>query len=123
MKKDPAQAGDLRFRVLFQKMAAGDATYGTADGAWQDQFTRWARIIQQRGGEEVQAQRLAGTQPAIIIVRYDSQTKTITPAWRALHQVDGQTVATYALKTAVDVEGDRKFWTMQATSGDADGAN
>jgi hypothetical protein len=74
-----------------------------------------------RGGEAVQAQRLAGTQPAIIIVRYDSQTRTITPAWRAIHQVDGQAVATYALKTAVDMEGDFKFWTMMAEAGAADG--
>lgn len=121
MNKEPAKAGDLRCRVLFQKMAAGDATYGDADGAWQDQFTRWARIIQQRGSEEVQAQRLKGVQPAIIIVRYDSETKTITPAWRCIHQVDGVAVATYALKTAVDMEGDRKFWTMQAVAGVADG--
>jgi SPP1 family predicted phage head-tail adaptor len=119
--KDPARAGDLRFRVLFQKMAAGDATYGTADGPWQDQFTRWASIKILRAGENVQAQRLAGIKTAVIIVRYDSSTKTIGAAWRAIHLVDSQAVETYALKSAADMEGQRKFWTMMAETGAADG--
>jgi SPP1 family predicted phage head-tail adaptor len=116
--KPAARAGELRFRVRFDKKVAVEDPAGGSTETWTAQFTRWADIRQQRGGEGVQAQRLQGTQPALIIVRYDSETNLIEPSWRAVRVVDDEDRETYDLKTAVDMEGDRQFITMQAVSGD-----
>jgi SPP1 family predicted phage head-tail adaptor len=118
--KPAAKAGQLKFRVRFDKKVETEDPAGGSTTAWVAQFTRWADIRQQRGGEGVQAQRLQGTQPALIVVRYDSESLLIEPSWRAVRVVDDITKETYDLKTAVDMEGDRQFITMQAVSGDPD---
>lgn len=118
--KIAARAPDLRSRIRFDKPSDQEHPAGGKRRGWVAQGIRWAQIIQQRGGEGVQAQRLAGTQPAIIIVRFDSLTVQIDPSWRAVHISDGEVVRGYALKTAVDMEGGRQYITMQAVSGDAD---
>lgn len=114
------KAVNLRFRVRFDKLIGTDAPAGGATETWEEQFTRWAEIIQQRGGEGVQAQRLQGTQPAIIIVRSDSDTRQIDVSWRAVWVKDGEPHRIYALKTCEDMEGERGFITMQAVNGEPD---
>jgi SPP1 family predicted phage head-tail adaptor len=119
--KPAAKTGELDKRVRFDKqVSTGSAAAGGETLQWQPQFTRWARIINQKGGEGVQSQRLQGTQPAIIIVRYDSATLLIEPSWRAVRVVDGVDRDVYALKTAVDMEGRNQFISMQAVSGEPD---
>jgi head-tail adaptor len=114
--------GAMRARVTFEVKTEQDGPGGGVRSAWVRQFTRWARVIPQRGGEEVQAQRLAGVQPVLIIVRNDSDTQKITPDWRAVETVRGGKKRYYALKTAEDMERCGEFITCQAVAGAADGA-
>lgn len=117
-------AGDLRFRVRFDKwVAIGDDPGGGSKMGWQGQFTRSADIKPMKGGEGVVAARLSGTQPVLIIVRFDSQTCTIDPSWRAVEVRNTIPVRFYALKTAEDMERRRMFITMTAVAGDADGGD
>ncbi len=74
-----------------------------------------------RGGEGVQAQRLVGTQPVLIIVRSDSESREITSDWRAVEMKDGTAVRYYALQLVEDMERERKFITMIAEAGEPDG--
>jgi len=75
------EAGDLNRRVTFRRPTT-DAD-GEAAG-WSDVVTRDARIQALKGGENVQASRMAGRQPVIIIVRRDTLTKGIDNAWQAV---------------------------------------
>jgi head-tail adaptor len=117
----PAKSGDLRFIVRFYKQIEEAAEGGGTVSAWQNQFERRADIRPLRGGEGVQAQRLVGTQPVIIIVRSDSETRQVTSDWRAVEMKDGEAVRYYALKTAEDMERQRRFITMVAEAGLPDG--
>jgi SPP1 family predicted phage head-tail adaptor len=116
----PANSGDLRFRVRFDKQTETADPYGGTVSAWTEQFTRWADIRPMKGGEGVQAQRLVGTQPVLILVRYDSETKTIDPSWRAVEMLNDEPIRYYGLKTAEDMERQRQFITMIAEAGAAD---
>jgi SPP1 family predicted phage head-tail adaptor len=76
-------AGELREQVAFDTpRAAKDVPGGVAADTWDEAFKRSARIRPLTGSEPVIAQRLTGVQPVVVTVRYDSQTKTVTPAWR-----------------------------------------
>jgi SPP1 family predicted phage head-tail adaptor len=112
---------DLKFRVRFdmQPFEAGNPSGGVL-GNWKEQFTRWAHIGPMQGRETVMAQRLVGIQPTLIVVRYDVQTVHITPAWRAVEVRGDRPVKYYALKTAEDMERERRFITMLAVAGDPD---
>jgi len=122
--KTPASAADLRFRVRFDKKVEQSDPGGGTVSAWSmlgtGSFIRWADIRPMRGGEEIQAQRLTGTQPVIIIVRADSSIKTVDPSWRAVRVTDGTDGDTYALKTAQDMEMGNQFITFMGVAGDAD---
>lgn len=92
-------SGDLRDRLQFEKRIASADDYGNPGaGEFTPQFIRRAEIVPLRGGEEVIAARLQGTQPIRIRIRYDSETASITPEWRAVDVSSGQA---YAIKTVV----------------------
>lgn len=117
----PANIGDLRWRVRFDRQTEqADPAGGTLSG-WETQFYRAAKIEAIRGGESVQAQRLQGTQPVLIIVRFGSQTRLITSDWRAVEILNGVPVRYYAIKTAEDMERERTYITILAVQGEADG--
>lgn len=118
--KPPVKTGDLKYRFRFDQPTTTDDPAGGKINGWEEYCTRRAAMLPQRGGEGVQAQRLQGVQPAILIVRYDSKTSAITPDMRAVLLKDGEDDRTFAIKTAMDMEGERQFITMQAVSGDAD---
>lgn len=118
--KPPVRTGDLKFRVRFDRKDSTEDPAGGIVRGWVEHCTRQAAIINQRGGEGVQAQRLQGTQPAIIIVRKDSQTAAIQPSMRAVLLRDGSPMAYYDIKTAADMEGERQFISMQAVIGEPD---
>lgn len=110
-----SNAGDLRDRLRFEQRAVLDDGYGNpVSGEFAEQFSRWAEVKPMRGGEDVLAARLQGTQPIMIRVRYDSLTKTITPEWRA---VDVRNGTVYAIRTAVDMERRRMWIEMMAEAG------
>jgi len=112
-----SRAGDMNDRLRFESRKATDDGYGNeVAGPWTAQFTRWADIWTMRGGEEVHASRLQGIQPLRIIVYSDSETRTITPEWRA---VDTRSGAIYAIKAVVDEERRGQYLTLDAVLGEA----
>lgn len=90
-------AGDLSRRVTFQKRGPDENQDPLGD--WVDVYTCAAKVVSVKGGETVQAQRLAGNQPAVIVVRRCGDTRDIDNAYRA---VDARDLARGVL-TAWDV--------------------
>lgn len=117
---DPTYSGKMIFRVRFDKQVSVPADGGGVQTDWLPQFTRWSDIRPMRGGEGIQAQRLVGTQPALLIVMADSSTKQIDPSWRAVELKNNQPVHYYAIKTAADMERKNKYITMVVVEGDPD---
>lgn len=74
------RAGKLKDRISFdQPTYDGDGLrVGWNEGA----FECWAAIRYLRGGETVQAARLAGRQPAVITVRLSSDAEDVTTDWK-----------------------------------------
>lgn len=58
--------------------------------------------------------RLQEVQPALIIVRFDAETATITAAWRL---IDARSGMIYNIRTAADMERRRRFITMLCEAG------
>lgn len=112
-------AGDFRSTVRLEKRAAStDQFDNETTGDWEAQFTRRAYIGPMKGGETVIAQRLEGRQPAVIVLRHDAETKTITNDWRAIEiRHDGSEV-TYAIHDVRDMENRRKHVTLLCAAGD-----
>lgn len=107
--------GRLKERVRFECRTNVDDGYGNKiSGPWTAQFTRRAQYLMRAGSEATIAARLEGQQPVTIIVRFDEQTKTITPAWRA---VDVNTGRIYAIRAAEDMGRKRAWWTMVCIEG------
>ena len=86
-------AGQLRERVEFELRATIDDGYGNpVSGDWVGAFLDdsspqvnkkfAARIKPARGGESIQAARLAGHQPVLITVRSTINTRTVKTEWR-----------------------------------------
>ncbi|MDB5733343.1 MAG: phage head-tail adaptor [Variovorax sp.] len=110
-------SGDLRDRMRFERRAVTADEYGNdVAGAFEPQFTRWAQLVPARGSEQVIASRLEGVQPVTVRVRWDSQTGSITPDWRA---VDTRSGRVYAIKTAADPDRRRQWMEMLCVSGEA----
>ena len=91
------------------------ATATRCRGDFAEQFQRCAGFIMKPGSESVLAARLQGQQPVTIIVRFDSQTRTIGTDWRA---VDVRTGIAYAIKAAEDMDRKRQWWTMVCVAGE-----
>jgi head-tail adaptor len=121
MTKIPTAPGKMRARVRFDAMEPmGEDPGGGYVMGWVAKCTRWAEIRPLQGREEVLAQRLQGVQPVLIIVRLDDVTQTIRTDWRAVELKGETVVATYALKTACDMERGGAFMTMMAEAGAPD---
>lgn len=117
----PTNAGRLKSRVRFEKRSAAlpDA-YGTVEGDWVEQFTRRAEVKPLKGAESVIAARLQGRQPAVMVVRRDSETKAITTDWRAVEIMPGDE-RTYNIRGVDDMERDNRWITLLCEAGVADG--
>ncbi|WP_336800805.1 phage head closure protein [Kaistia sp. MMO-174] len=112
-------AGELRERVAFDRRAAVDDGYGNmVAGDWQEQFVVWARIQPLKGGEGVQAARLAGTQPVIIRVRSSSSTRQIRTDWRAR---DARIGTLFNITSMANMDEKGAYLDLLATSGEAVG--
>lgn len=108
-------AGSLKHRLRFEARSLTSDGYGNVEGDFATVFTRQAQIIPLKGGEAVMAARLTGTQPIIIRVRRDSQTRQIEADWRA---VDERTEEVYALKSPpTDMEDRGAYLDILAESG------
>ena len=117
------KASDLRFSVGFEQQApVADPAGGTA-AAWSRKFERRAEIKPLKGNETVTAGRPNGVQPVQITVRFDSDTRRIDPAWRAVELVNGAPVAYYSITSAEDMDRGRQWLTILAIAGTADGGD
>jgi SPP1 family predicted phage head-tail adaptor len=103
-----------RERVRFERRQDTDDGYGNTVSDWLPQFERPAQFIMRPGSEAVTAARLEGRQPIKVIVRYDTQTSTVTPDWR-LVDLNGNRVL--AIVAADDMDRQRRWWTMECLAG------
>jgi head-tail adaptor len=110
----------VRFDVQVEVPIEGGGTGFEWSTAETGSVTRWAAIEYLKGGEEVMSQRLQSIQPALIRVKLDTSTLTITPAWRAILVDGGTDGTTFALKSVADMEGQRRELTILAEAGAAD---
>lgn len=87
------RAGELTERFRFEKRRdsspEGDG-FGNFEAEWQVQFTVAAKLRFRRGGEDVLAARLAGTQPAILTIRVSRQAWEIRSDWRCVNDRTGE---------------------------------
>ena len=74
------RAGNLKHRISFDEPTydGDELRVGWNEGA----FECWASIRYLRGGETVQAARLAGRQPAVVTVRLPSEAANVTADWK-----------------------------------------
>lgn len=116
----PKGAGDLRQRVYFERRVEADDGYGNPVGAWSPlNITRAASLLPTRGGEVVQSDRLTGRVQWDCWVRSDSGTRSIQTGDRMVDARD--TSRTFNVGFIGDMDGDRTWLLIQATSGVADG--
>lgn len=117
-------AGELRERVTFEKRTAVDDGYGNMSGDWAGAFLDdsspqvnkqfAARIKPARGGESIQAARLAGHQPVLITVRSTVNTRTITTDWRVR---DVHKDVLYNIRSIVNSDERNFYLDMECDSG------
>lgn len=108
-------SGQLRERMTFALRTAGaDDGYGNFEAAWADQFTAAARIMPLKGGEDVMANRLAGTQPVIITVRSSSDSRLIAPNWKA---TDARAGTVYNIRSIANMDEKNGYLDLLATAG------
>lgn len=116
----PKGAGDLRHRVKFQRRAAGDDEYGNPVEGWADLgVVRSASLTPTRGGEDVQAGRVAGKASWDCWVRNDSGTRQITTSDRVVDARDPSRA--FNIRFIGDMDGDRTWLLMQLESGGVSG--
>lgn len=92
-------AGELRDRITLQHQALDDN--GDALGDWATRFSRATKIVNLRGGESVQQQRLQGNQPVVLVVRACPDTRTIDNSFRAINH---RTRQIYELSAASETQ-------------------
>lgn len=108
-------AGQLKARLQFQSPKAASDGYGNEEEGWQEEQEVSAQIIPLKGGEQVLAQRLSGTQPVVIRVRSSSFTRGIGADWRA---VDVHSDAIYQVKAPpADMDQKRQYLDILAEQG------
>lgn len=116
----PKGAGDLRHRVKFQRRAEGDDGYGNPVQGWVDlDISRACSLTPTRGGETVQAGRVAGTASWDCWVRNDSGTRSLRTGDRAIDTREAG--RTFNIVFIGDMDGDRAWLLIQMKSGVVDG--
>lgn len=75
-------AGDLYYRVAFDKKGTASDGAGGTTAAFAEQFQCRAAFIHLRGGETVMAARLAGQHQQIVRVRSSTDSRQVTAGWR-----------------------------------------
>lgn len=111
-------SGTLRERIAFDLRAKIEDGSGNSRGEWEQQFILWARVTPLRGGEAVVAERLEGSQPVVIRVRFSKQSSRIDANWRAR---DVRTSRTYNITAAANMDEKQQFIDILAVAGGADG--
>ncbi len=116
----PKGAGDLRHRVIFQRREDVEDDYGNTQGEWIDLgVSRACSLTPTRGSETIQSDRLAGRVQWDCWVRSDSGTRSLQTGDRMADARDPS--RTFNIGFIGDMDGDRTWLLIQATSGVADG--
>lgn len=105
--------GALYHRVAFDQRAAAADGYGNAEGAFVEQFRRWAAFLYAGGGETVTAARLEGRGVLKVRLRSDSRSRAIAADWRMRDVFTG---TVYAIRD-VDAAADRAWVYLMVESG------
>jgi len=106
-------AGNLDFRVALDAPVRVANGQGGVTLGWVERFQAFAAFRFLRGGEVVQAARLQGEQPAVVMIRASAVARQVTPEWR-LRDVRADKV--YAIKTVVPSD-DRAMIELTVVSG------
>jgi len=120
----PTGAGDLRARFRFERRVASDDGYGNAEGGFADLgIERSAKKTPTRGGEGVQAARVAGQALYDVWLRYGPEARSLTTDDRAVERVPGPggewvDGETFNIRFGPeDMDGDRKWLLLQVEGG------
>lgn len=120
----PSSGGELHWRFKFQRRPVGGDGYGNEEGEFADLgLARWAKKVPTRGGEAVQAARLAGHAFFDLWVRHDPECLTLTTDDRAVELIPAEgggwmpgEVFNIRFGPA-DMDGDRTWLLLQIESG------
>lgn len=105
--RSATRAGALTERIAFDAPKATRNVTGGRDSGWQSAaVTCRANFRYLRGGETVQAARLAGRQPVVVTVRATAAKRAITPEWRMRDLRSG---AEFNIRTGPVETADRAF--------------
>lgn len=84
-----AGAGDLSWRIRFERPVSGDDGGGGVHDGFEPAFTVWAGMFNAGGSEAVQAARLEGRNLVRVRIRASGQTREITTDWRLIDTRSG----------------------------------
>lgn len=117
----PPGAGELRHSVTFWRRGPAANVGGVVRADWSLLVPepRSARLLPVRGGEGVQADRIAGVSAWELVVRFDSQTRLVCTADQVIDRHDPTRV--FDIRFAEDLEGRGRWIVMQLEKGTGDG--
>ncbi|MEO8531019.1 MAG: head-tail adaptor protein [Deltaproteobacteria bacterium] len=106
--------GEFDSVLGFDSPTPTDDAYGGTVAGWTPEIADIpAKLIYLRGGETVQAARLAGRQPVVAVVRRTERALAITTDWRMR---DVRKAVDYNIRAIVPTE-DRRYLEITAESG------
>jgi hypothetical protein len=112
---------ELRDRVRFERRGAPiDDGYGNTHADWiRVGGDRLVRLAPVRGGEQVQADRLAGISAWILDAQADAMIRDVDESYRVVDARDPR--RTWNVRSSLDLEGRDRWRTMNLEKGGADG--
>lgn len=105
--------GQMQASLAFDEPVQIPDGSGGTNASWAERYACRAKIRYLRGGETVQAARLAGRQPVVVSIRRCAAAEAITPAWRMR---DARSGTIYNIRTVVPSD-DRRWLEVTAESG------
>lgn len=108
-------AGRQRALLHFQRREAVEDDYGNTEASFVTVFTDGAELIPLKGSESVIAARLTGTQPYVVRVRSNSNTRAVGPAWRILDARNPSRV--FNITAIADMTQKNAYLDIMATEG------
>lgn len=120
MPKDTRRSGALRDRFAFQKRATGSDGWGNNTipvGAFTSMFSLDCNLTPRNGGESVIADRLQGTQPFIVTIRWSVEAVKISNSWRMVEDPNRGNRVLNILSPPTDPDGKRQWLEFLAIFG------
>jgi SPP1 family predicted phage head-tail adaptor len=111
-------AGILDKKLRFERRAPANDPQGNTEGDWVPVLTRRARVKPLAPNETVIASRLQGVTPFEVTVRSDSDTRSISEAWRAVNVHTGEA---YNIGPVVNPDERNRYLIFTCTRGSANG--